>query len=339
MAAKDRQTSSYVSFVKQAAETPRKFNLFALVRGASARSKNKPRVGASRQPEQDVVNLRQIPHVHYPAPTLNDIRLEEGKVVADGYWLGLTGPMSPLPLHLTEFAVYERRYAAKQPFSDFLDLLAGRFLQLFYRAWADSKPHVMADRPEDDKFAKYIAHLSGAGEGTSKSSAFSEKARLHYAPLFVSRRSAAAIEGGLSHLLGMGVKIVEFIPTWQHIEKEDCTRLGQKHNRIGEAVLGNKLLQVSDFFEVQITAKNMHEFKELLPSGKLFPVVAEALTAFAPSHLEWKITLCLPPSDVPDMRLNGTSQLGWSSWLGKAANDTVRQDVHIGRNASERIAS
>jgi len=336
MAAQDRQTSSYIAFLRRAAEAPRRFNLFALVRGASARATDRPPVGMSKQPSQDIVELRQIPHVHYPAPTLNDITLKKDKVIVDGYWLGLTGPMSPLPLHLTEFAVYERRYAKKQPFSDFLDLLAGRFLQFFYRAWADSKPHVQADRVENDRFANYIGKLSGAAEGADEDSAFPAMARLHYAALFASRRSAASIEGGLAHLLNMPVEVIEFIPRWRDIEPDDRTRLGQQHNRLGDAILGQKILQVSDCFEVRIKAQNILEFRQLLPSARLFSVAAEALTALAPSHLEWTITLSLPQSEVPATRLDGMAQLGWSSWVGTAANDRTRQDVHLGRNTLKK---
>lgn len=337
MAAQNRQTSSYVAFLKRAADIPQKFNLFALLRGASARATDRPPVGMSKLPSQDIAELRQTPHVHYPAPTLNNISLEKDKVVVDGYWLGLTGPMSPLPLHLTEFAVYERRYAKKQPFSDFLDLLAGRFLQLFYRAWADGKPHVQADRINNDRFANYVSKLSGADEGADENSAFPGTSRLHYAALFASRRSAGSIEGGLAHLLGMPVEVTEFVPRWRDIEPDDRTRLGGQHNRLGDATLGEKMLQVTDCFEAKIFARNIQEFRQLMPSGNLFRVAAEALTAFAPSHLEWTITLSLPQEDVPAARLDGMAQLGWSSWLGHSASNTTRNDVHLGRHALQKI--
>ncbi|MEZ5749068.1 MAG: type VI secretion system baseplate subunit TssG [Caenibius sp.] len=48
---------------------------------------------------------------------------------------------------MTEFAIFERRYADAFPFGDWLDLMAGRMLQLFYRAWAESQPAALADRP------------------------------------------------------------------------------------------------------------------------------------------------------------------------------------------------
>ena len=79
------------------------------------------------------------------------LTVTDGRAKLRGLWLGLTGPMGALPTHLTEFAFYERRYAKTQPFGDFLDLLAGRMLQLFYRVWADSQPTAQADRPDDDR--------------------------------------------------------------------------------------------------------------------------------------------------------------------------------------------
>jgi type VI secretion system protein ImpH len=339
MATEDRQTRAYLDFAERAAERPKLFGLFAFVRGLAARATDKPPVGRSKLPEQDIVHLRQIAHTHFPAPTLGEIVIKEGKPHAGGYWLGLTGPMSPLPLHFTEFAAYERRYAKQYPFGDFLDLLAGRFLQLFYRAWAVSQPAVQADRPEHDQFASYVDRLTGATEGAGADNAFPAVARLHYAALFASRRSAGAIEGGLAHLIGLPVEVREFSPTLRKIEPGDQTRLGMQHSRLGDALLGQRVFTVTDSFEVRITARNISDFRQLQPNGGMFRVAAEALDALAPSHLEWSITLCLAQSKVEPARLDGRARLGWSSWVGidpkLAANDDVRTDVHLRRSAMQ----
>lgn len=337
MAAEDRQARAYLTFAEEAAKQPRKFSLFALVRGLAARAQDKAPVGRSKLPDQDIIRLRQIAHTHFPAATIEEIQIKDGRVEAGGFWLGLTGPMSPLPLHFTEFAAYERRYAKTQPFGDFLDLLAGRFLQLFYRAWAVTQPAVQADRPEHDRFAEFVDRLTGATEGANQKSAFPAGSRLHYAALFASRRSAGAIEGGLRHLLGLPVDLREFKPVERDIDPEDQTRLGVQHHQLGEAVLGRRAFLVTDSFEVRITARNASEFRRLQPDGGLFPVAAETLDALAPSHLEWSITLCIPQSAVEPARLDGRSRLGWSSYVGndaaKAANDDLRNDVHLRRSA------
>ncbi|MFL0357702.1 type VI secretion system baseplate subunit TssG [Erythrobacter sp. GH1-10] len=337
MAAKDRQARAYLTFAQRAAENPRKFSLFALVRGLAARALDKAPVGRSKLPNQDIVRLRQIPHTRFPAPTLDQLELKDGRAEAAGYWLGLTGPMSPLPLHFTEFAAYERKYAKTYPFGDFLDLLAGRFLQLFYRAWAVSQPAVQADRPEHDHFARFVDSLTGATEGTDENSAFPATSRLHYAALFASRRSAGAIEGGLRHLLGLPIELREFMPVQRDVDPDDQTRLGVQHHQLGQAVLGRRAYLVTDSFEVRITARNASEFRRLQPDGGLFPVAAEALDALAPSHLEWSITLCIPQTEIEPARLDGQSRLGWSSYVGQvpadAANDDLRSDVHLRRSA------
>jgi type VI secretion system protein ImpH len=338
MAAEDRDARAYLSFAERAAANPRRFSLFALVRGLAARARSKPPVGRSRMPSQDVVRLRQVPHTHFPAPTLDSVTLRDGRVEAAGYWLGLTGPMSPLPLHLTEFAAYERRYAAKQPFGDFLDLIAGRFLQLFYRAWAVSQPAVQADRGFDDRFAGFVGALTGADEGAEETSHFGATMRLHYAALFASRRSAGAIAGGLSHLLDLPVTLREFVPVLRDIHPDDQTRLGRQHHRLGEAVLGRRAYLVDDRFEVRITAPTHQEFRRLLPDGDLFPLAAEALDALAPSHLEWGMTLCLGQGRVKPARLGDQSRLGWSTWVGTAQNDDIRDNVHL-RRASAALRS
>ncbi|MEM7666602.1 MAG: type VI secretion system baseplate subunit TssG [Pseudomonadota bacterium] len=337
MATEDRQARAYLTFAEEAAKKPKRFSLFALVRGLSARAMDKPPVGRSKLPSQDIVHLRQIPHTHFPAPTLGEVEIKKGRAEAGGYWLGLTGPMSPLPLHFTEFAAYERKYAKAKPFGEFLDMLAGRFLQLFYRAWAVTQPAVQADRPEHDRFASYVERLTGATEGAGATSAFPAVSRLHYAALFASRRSAGAIEGGLQHLLGLPVELREYMPVQQHIERGDQTRLGRQHSALGEAVLGARVFMVTDNFEVRINARNLSDFRQLQPDGGMFKVAAEALDALAPSHLEWTITLCLPQSKVKPARLDGQARLGWSSWVGEdprtAANDDLRTDVHLRRSA------
>jgi type VI secretion system protein ImpH len=332
MAAEDRDARAYLSFAELAAATPRRFSLFALVRGLAARAVGKPGVGQSRQPSQDVVRLRQIPHTHFPGSALERVELVGGRAEAAGYWLGLTGPMSPLPLHLTEFAAYERRYAKSYPFGDFLDLLTGRFLQLFYRAWAVSQPAVQADRlGDDDRFAGFVAALTGAGEGARADADFSATMRLHYAALFASRRSAGAIAGGLQHLLRLPVSLREFVPVLRDIAPEDQTCLGRNHHQLGEALLGKRVYLVDDRFEVRITAPTHRQFRQLLPGGSLFALAAEALDALAPSHLEWGITLCLHQREVQPVRLGDQAQLGWSTWIGRPANDDIRDNVHLRR--------
>ena len=330
MASADRPAPQHLSFLQAAREGVRRTGLFPIVRGAEARAPSLPRVGESKRPAQNVVDLAHVPTLSFPEKTIEDVRVTGGRAKVSGYWLGLTGPMGPLPTHLSEFSMYERRYAKKQPFSDFLDLLAGRMLQLFYRCWADSQPAVHADRPKDDRFGYYLSALSGAAEGASDADLFPARARLHYAALFASRRSAQALEDALSHLLGLDVQVLEFQPRWRDMEEEDRSRLGRSFATLGsDAVLGRKVRVASDAFRVVIKTDSLRQFESLLPSGNLFAIAAEALDAFAPKHLDWDLMLEIDEGKAPPTKLDGRSRLGWTSWVAPRHKGRLRADAHL----------
>jgi type VI secretion system protein ImpH len=342
MAGADRSQDQHLSFLAQARAEVELYGLFPLVRGAEARAPSLPRVGEAKRPELNIVDLAQEPHLNFAAATLSRIDTSEaGRSKVRGQWLGLIGPMGPLPTHMSEFAFYEQRYAKTQPFGDWLDVLAGRMLQLFYRAWANSQPAAVADRPEADHFNDYLAAVSGAKEGVSERAAFTARARVHYAGLFASRRSAVGIEDALSHLLVQPVKLLEFQPRWRHLEPDDLTRLGRGYATLGsDAVLGGRIRSASDAYRIVIRAKNYRDYQSLLPTSERFAIAAEALDAFTPSHIEWDVCLEIEDGQAPPARLDGKAQLGWTGWMKprKPIGDgkVIRADAHLRRLRKSR---
>jgi type VI secretion system protein ImpH len=330
----------HLSYLKEAAKTVREWGVFALLRGVEARAGDRPRIGLSRTPEQDLLDLRQTPEMAFPAYTLDTINAEGSRPFVSGYWLGLTGPMGPLPLHLTEIAAHEQRYAKSRPFGRFMDLLAGRMLQYFYRAWADSQPAAQADIPQDDRFAGYLARLSGANEGVGPAAHFPAQARLHYAGHFASRRSASSLQDTLTHLLGQPVRIREFQPRWRKVEPGDETRLGDRFATLGgDAVLGGSIWGVSDAFRVVIGCANLRAYEQHLPTGPRFQIAAEALDALTPGHLEWDIELEIDERQVRGACLDGRARLGWTGWLAPKNEARLRADAHIGRSAMRLVSA
>lgn len=337
MADTDRTQAQHLTMLAAVAENPGKYGLFPVVRSAEARAHGLPRVGTAKRPEMNVVDLAQEPRMGFADRTLSRITIKGGRARIDGLWMGLIGPMGPMPLHLTEYAFYEERYADKHPFGDWLNLLAGRMLQLFYRAWADSQPAAMADRPEEDPFAGFLAALSGATEGASEKSAFARAGRVHYAGVFAGKRSAVSIEDALTQLLGQDARLLEFQPRWRTLEPEDRSCLGGSFAELGRSVvLGRRVRSGSDAFRVVIRAANFRDYQSLLPTGKRFAVAAEALDAFAPSHLEWDIAVEIRDRDAPPARLDGRAQLGWTGWIKpkktiRDTGETIRADAHLRR--------
>ena len=332
MAAEDRPPAHHLTFLRAAAADSRRYGLFPIVRGAEARAPHLPKIGRARRPEGSVVDLAQVPTLAFPDSTLTEVEVRGDRATARGYWLGLTGPMGPLPSHLTEFADFERRYAKTRPFGRLLDLLANRMLQFFYRTWADSQPAAQADRPAEDAFGRYLGQLSGAAEGVGPNAAFPALARVHYAGLFASRRSAAGIEDALSHLLGQPVRLLEYQPRWREVEGDDQTRLGRGFASLGvDAMAGGRARVASDAFRIVVRADTMREYEALLPSGPRFRVVSEALDAFAPSHLEWDVAVELPEREARPAKLDGRARLGWTGWLQPGKTDRIRSDAHLRR--------
>ncbi len=337
MATAPRPPAQHLTFLAKAAGTARLWGLFPLVRGAEARAQDLPRVGRSRMPSQNIVDLTQEPALGFAPSTLAKVEVVAGRARVSGFWLGLVGPMGALPTHLSEYATYEARYAKQRVFGRFLDLLAGRMLQFFYRAWAAAQPVAMADRPHDDRFANYLAALSGAMEGVDANAAFPARARLHYAGLFAARRSASAIEDGLAHLLRQPVQLMEFQPRWQDIEPADRTSLGKSYATLGgDAMIGARIRSASDAFRVVIRAASFRDYETLLPGGTRFAIAAEALTAFAPNHLEWDIALEIEQAKARPAKLDGRARLGWTAWLGEGPPGSIRSDAHLRRRPSTK---
>lgn len=329
------------ALLRRAQAEPGAFEILPLLRMVEALSPGRPRLGRARLPAQDLVELAQAPTLAFPARTVADVSPDRERPQVRGYYLGLTGPMGPLPLHVTEVAYDEERYNRGRPFGRMLDLVAGRMLQFFYRAWADAQPAAQADRPDDDRFAGYVAALSGATQGAHAGSAFPAAARLQYAGLFVGRRSVGAIEDALGHLLRTAVTVHPFEPRWRVIAPEDRSRLGKAEGfaTLGQdAVAGGRVRQVADAYRVVIRTETLRDYETLLPGGPRHALVAEALAAFAPTHLDWLIELEIADAAAPRARLNGGTALGWTSWLGGPKNGPGhRADARLRRRTNNGI--
>ena len=69
MAPADRPPARHLAFL--AAAEARRAGLFPVVRGAEARAPGMPRVGLSRRPDQNIVDLAQMPSLAFPSSTLD----------------------------------------------------------------------------------------------------------------------------------------------------------------------------------------------------------------------------------------------------------------------------
>ena len=310
-------------------------DIFGLLRDLERASPGKPRIGHSLRATDDIVRFGHAPHLSFAASTA-----ESGGPLPPGapaflrvFFMGLVGPMGALPLQLSEIAIFERRYARERPFGAFLDVLANRMVQLFYRAWADSEPAAGQDRPGEDVFQHYVAALAALADASAHDAP--DRIRLGllgFAGQTAPRRSPAAICDTATGILGIRTSIVEFVGAWQAMAPEDATAIGEtgRHNTLGRgAMLGLSVYTVQDACLVRLSFDSLEDYAHHLPDAAGFPLASAVLDALLPAHLDWRIEFEIERSQTRSSTLGGDARLGWTTWLGAQPDGPARRDVRL----------
>jgi type VI secretion system protein ImpH len=337
MAEPNRPSTDHLTYLRREAQNAHRHGFFSLLRRAEALARHLPRIGRSRTPAQNIVDLAHDAQLSFPARTIEAIEPGgPGRLRVRSLFLGLTGSMGALPIHLTEFAYYEARGSGKRPFNRWLDVLTDRMLQFFYRAWADTQPAAQGDRLEDDAFAGYVGALAGVGQTPSRKLGGAERTLtwrdyLRYAGALTSRRSASAIQDTLSHVLKTDVHITEYVPRWREIDPRERTRLGNfGFNRLGlDTVLGGRGLTADDSFRVTLRARSIEDYVQLLPGQPRYQMAREVLEVIKPSEQSWEMQLELEEVAAPAARLDGKTPLGLASWVSPKVGGRMRADARI----------
>src|SRR4051812_47520714 len=140
------------SVLRELEAEPYRFDYFKVLRHLERLHADRPRIGDSATLREEVVQLGQDPFMDFPASNLARIERREDKPLKIFFkFLGMLGPQGALPLATTEEA-YHYKLAHDDAFPRFLDVFNHRFLQLFFRAWANSRPIAQHDRPKQDRF-------------------------------------------------------------------------------------------------------------------------------------------------------------------------------------------
>jgi len=324
---------------------PTRWGAFAFWRAVDAATPAGPRIGEALDPAREVIDLAHLPSQDFPRSTLATFVAGKRRPTVRSQHLGLTGPMGPLPTHLTELAVFERRKKGDTPFADFLDLISARALQRHFRAWAEADRCAQADRPGDDRFAGYIGAASGAvglgfidpagrAKPDRRGDAFDDWRRLPYGGHLAALRSAATVGDLLSHLLERPVKVVEAIGRWRAIEPEARTAIGRAHAGLGRgATLGGRFYAVEFDVAFEIGVGSMAGLDDLLPGGHASRLLGEAARTTLPKHLDWKARVTIPESAIAPARL-GKARLGWTSWVAPRKTNRIRRDLTLKDHAA-----
>jgi type VI secretion system protein ImpH len=308
------------------------FDFFAALRLVECAHAPRPRLGKAARAREEPLRLTQEPRQGFPAASLAAfVPAADGAPAKLAVLLfGLFGSHGPLPLHLTSYALERRRQAGDEAFIDFCGLLQHRLIALFYRAWADARPHIQHDRPHDDRFRLYLGALAGLGMPALRDrDALPDRFKLHHAGLLGCQSGhLERAEIVLRDLLRVPVRVLEFVGGWLELPERLRTRLGVAGTRLGiDAIAGVASFQRGHLVRVRLGPLGLAAYLALLPGGARLERLTALMRLLVGDALEWDLNLVLAAAEIPAVRLDGTARLGWTSWLPEPARSRDAGDL------------
>jgi type VI secretion system protein ImpH len=227
-------------------------------------------------------------------------------------------------------------------FPRFLDLFNNRFLQLFFRAWADARPIAQHDRPREDRFIAYIGSSIGLGTDPFRDlDSIPDIGKLAFAGLIAPKaKSASRLARFLRGLFGTRIEIDEFVGSWLSFEPGDRTALGGRHATLGrDLLIGSSVFSVEDKIRIRLFVKDFAQYERFLPArgSDLAKPLADAVFFYIGDELDWDVELAIPSGEVKPVKLGLSGRLGWTSWVSPnwATTEEYRCDARF--HLAERL--
>jgi type VI secretion system protein ImpH len=317
-------------------DAPYRFSFYQALRRFECHFPQQVRLGRAQHVRQDLIRLGQDPGLAFPASTLSSFRQHKRLPVPrlGVRFFGLLGPNGPMPLHLSE-VVYDRLHNAHDTtMAAFLDLFHHRLLTLFYRVWAESQPTVSYDRPEEDRFGHYLGSLCGIGSHhLRRRDALPDAAKLHFAGLLACQtHHAEGLQALLREFFRLPVRIEEFVGTWFELPGDSRCLLASSTavSSLGvTTLLGAKVWQAQQRFRIVLGPLSIADYRRMLPGGKSLQRLKAAVRNYLGDELEWELQLILREAEIPEPRLSGDTQLGWTSWLSQGPLGRDGDDLRL----------
>lgn len=313
----------------------RRYHLFQLLRRIDARSGAAYPLGRAPLPRHEPVRLGQQPTLAFSDSRIDAIAPvggQYGRIDITGF--GLFGPDGPLPLHLTEYAHQRLQQDQDASLIAFANIFHHRLITLFYRAWADTRPCVSFDRPDNRRFDHYAASLIGAGSPSPRHGPLPAAARYFMAG-HLSRypRNSGALADMLSYYFAVPVSIRENLFHWLTLPRRRQLRLFSAATApLGQnCCLGIAIPDRQYSFRIRLGPLSRRQYRQFLPGDGMRQPVRSAgltqLTQWLQQYLgveyRWEIQLILAKDHYRGCRLGHHEALGQECWLGL---DTGRTD-------------
>jgi type VI secretion system protein ImpH len=331
-AAVGRQSDA-LTFLASLARAPYQYDFYASLRRLECLHPGMPRWGTALRPADEPVRFGQDPELAFAPAPLSSCEPGHGgrppRLQVNLF--GLFGPNGALPTHVTEYARDRLRHA-DPTLCRFVDIFHHRFLELFYRAWAQGQPHVNRDRREADRFAHYVGAFIGIALPTLQHrDTVPDAAKLfHVGALMRQPRNRDGLAAILTDFFGVAVRVEEFVGGWLPLAADERTRLATSGATLGAgAVLGARVWGRQHRFRIHLGPLTLAEYERFLPGGQALPQLVDWVRMYLDMELQWDIRLVLARDEVPPAHLGRGRQLGWTSWLGRRRSSDDAGDLHL----------
>ncbi len=323
MAGPDGKTTD--ALIEKLAAEPSAHDFFAAVRRLQSRFPSFPRIGHSRQLDQDPLRFAQNPGLEFAPSTLEKLERKDSArpPVLYSRHFGLFGPNGPLPLCLTEYALERMRLPGTKrdpTFVAFCNVFHHRLLSFFFRAWADAQKTVDLDRPTDQRWARFFGSLVGLGmESLLARESVPDRATLFFSGRLVQRtRNADGLEAIVQNFFGIPTRLKTFVGRWLKLPAVSCCRLGAspESGRLGATVIvGSRFWTCQLHFRFRMGPMNLSDYERMLPTGASFRRLCDWVRFYTSDQYSWDVQLVLAKADVPATQMGRAGRLGWTTWL------------------------
>lgn len=266
-------------------------------------------------------------------------------------FIGLTGINGVLPDHYTKLIINQQRthdYALQA----FFDIFNHRCITLFYHSWEKYHfPFIVSESASTQRkkknFTNFIESIYGNGSPYLRNRLhISEKALCYYAGLFSREvRSAVDLESILNDYTLLPIKIKELQPEYLYVQEQDQTRIGYQtrgqYNQLGKgALLGSKIISISNKFRVIVGPLSYDEFQKFLPPQRSLFEIFDLVKFYVGSQYSFDLQFILNKEEVPfcELSLKTPVRLGWDTWIGAEIPQFDPDDTVLSSDLINRLA-
>ena len=321
------------------ADSPWKYDYFAVMRRLEASAPSSPRWGRALLPSAEPIRVGQEASLAFAPASFS--RFEDATAHSPPrlrqQFFGYIGPNGPLPVHWSDYIQERLQNYGDRTWLAFLDTFTHRFALHFYRAWTQSRPAVSLDRPAEDNFRRQVGSLVGIGTAARQErDAIHDDARLHFSGWLARQvRSSDGVEAVLKAYFGVPVRLEKWVGHWMQMSAGDLSYLGRggMTGLGGGALLGTRVWDRQHRVRLHLGPLSMAQYRLFLPSGTAWPVLQLWMQQLLGDELYWDVVLVLRKEEVPALCLGTDSRIGWTSWVGRQVRTRDAADVRMDSGA------